>query len=67
MDEPRLHIPVKKYSGKSVVLSVRLPVSMLEEIDHIAEKTGRPRNEIITTSLEFALDHLTLDQTQGEK
>ena len=58
MDNSRFFIPHKKYSGQSVVISCRLFKNMLEDIDAVAEKTGRTRNEVITLSLEYALDHL---------
>ena len=48
MDEPRLEIPVKKYTGESAVISMRLPRDMLQEIDTIAADTGRTRNEVLT-------------------
>ena len=58
MDELRLEIPVKKYTGESAVISMRLPRDMLQEIDTIAADTGRTRNEVLTLCMEFALNHL---------
>lgn len=58
MDNPKFHIPVKKYTGESTVISCRIPKDMLQEIDQLAGETGRTRNEIILLSLEFALGHL---------
>lgn len=40
MNELRLEIPVKKYTGESAVISMRLPRDMLQEIDAIAADTG---------------------------
>ena len=58
MNEPHLEIPVKKYTGESTVISMRLPRDMLQEIDTIAADTGRTRNEVLTLCMEFALNHL---------
>ena len=55
-----LTIPVKKYRGDSMVISSRLTAEMVAELDEIAEKTGRTRNEIVQTCLEFALDNLKI-------
>ena len=41
-----------------MVLSTRLPNELVEKIDGIAEQTGRTRNEIIQTCLEFAVENL---------
>ena len=60
MDKPTLHITPKKYSGRSSVISVRLPSDMLADMERIAELTGRTRNEIMTISLEFALTHMDI-------
>ena len=53
-----MEIPVKKYTGESTVISMRLPRDMLQEIDTIAADTGRTRNEVLTLCMEFALNHL---------
>ena len=58
MNELRLEIPVKKYTGESAVISMRLPRDMLQEIDAIAADTWRTRNEVLTLCMEFALNHL---------
>ena len=44
MPEKKLLIPAKKYKGDTSVVSARLPVQMIKDIDMIAEKTGRNRN-----------------------
>ena len=60
MDKPKLRITTKKYCGESTVISMRLPKDMLKEIDGIATQTGRPRNEILSTCIEFAIDHMEI-------
>lgn len=61
MDAPKLEIPVKKYTGESAVISMRLPRDMVQEVDRVAAATGRTRNEVLTLCLEFALKHLDSD------
>ena len=59
-----LRIQPKRYREESVVVSVRLPKDMLRDIDEIALKTGRTRNEIMTTSMEFALEHMDIEKKE---
>ncbi len=58
----KLEIEAKKYKGESSVVSTRLPVELVKKIDEIAEKTGRTRNEIVMTCLEFALENLVIKE-----
>ena len=60
MDDLTLRIAAKRYGSESTVVSFRLPKEMLRDIDNVAEATGRTRNEIMTTSLEFALQHMEI-------
>jgi predicted transcriptional regulator len=60
MEDLTLKIAAKRYGSESTVVSFRLPKDMLRDIDHVAETTGRTRNEIMTTSLEFALQHMEI-------
>ena len=62
----KLVIPQKKYKGDTAVVSARLPHDMIEDLDAVAAKTGRTRNEIITLCLEYALTNLGTD-TGSEK
>lgn len=61
MENPKLQITKKRYAGESTVISVRLPKDMLADIDEIAAFTGRPRNEILTMALEFAVKHMEIE------
>ena len=45
--DKKLIITSKKYRGETMVVSSRLTNELVEELDKIAEKTGRTRNEII--------------------
>ena len=61
MGSKRLIIAPRKYKGETSVVSARLPVEMIKALDHIAESTGRNRNEIIALCLEYAIDNLTIE------
>ncbi len=65
-DTPKLEIQSKKYKGESAVVSTRLPIELVKEIDKVAEKTGRTRNEIIMMCLEFALKNIVISDDKGE-
>lgn len=58
-EEKKLVILPLKYSGETTVISMRMPKDMLADIDKIAEKTGRTRNEILMLSMEFAIERIT--------
>ena len=62
MSELKFQITPKRFTGESTVVSMRLPKDMLRQIDEIAEKTGRTRNEFLTMSLEYALEHLEIKE-----
>ena len=63
MAEKKLVIASKKYRGESSVVSVRLPNELIRHLDTIAEETGRTRNELIQTCLEYALNNLEIDKS----
>ena len=62
MNDEKLRISSKKYTGDSTVVSARLPGDLVKALDKVSEKTGRNRNEIILLCLEYALDHLENDK-----
>ena len=62
MAEPKFQVAPKKYTAESAVVSMRLPKDMLRDIDAAAAKLGRTRNEFMSMSLEFALDHLEIEE-----
>lgn len=62
MSENKLVIQVRKFGGETAVVSVRMPKEMLEAINKIAADTSRPRNEIIVTSLEYALGNTEINK-----
>lgn len=67
MEKPILRLEQKKYTGESSVISMRIPKDMLKDIDDIAAATGRPRNEILSLSLEFALNHMEVVTNEQEE
>lgn len=60
MQEPIFKLQQKKYLGETAVISMRLPKDMLADIDKAASVSGRTRNEILSMSLEFALNHMEI-------
>ena len=67
MSEPILRITPKKYSGETNIVSMRIPKDLLKDIDAVANVTGRNRNEILTISLEFALNHMEIVMKEREE
>lgn len=67
MERPILRISPKKYSGETTIVSIRLAKEMLRDIDAVANVTGRTRNEIMTMSLEFALEHMEIAMKEREE
>lgn len=66
MEKPTLRIAPKKYAGETTIVSMRLSKELLKEIDSVANITGRNRNEILTMSLEFALNHMEVTLKERE-
>jgi hypothetical protein len=60
MSEPILRISPKKYNGETTIVSMRVSKDMLKDLDMVASSTGRNRNEIMSMSLEFALNHMEI-------
>ena len=65
MEKPVLRITPKKYAGETTIVSMRISKELLKDIDAIASATGRNRNEVLTMSLEFALNHTEI--VMGER
>lgn len=66
MDKPILRISPKKYAGETTIVSMRMAKDLLKDIDAVANVTGRTRNEILTMSLEFALEHMEILMKEKE-
>lgn len=61
MTEKKLVIPSKKFRGDTSVVSARLPDELIAKLDEIAIATGRSRNELIQTCLEFSVENIVID------
>lgn len=48
--------------GKSVVISTRLPENLVRQLDHVAQKTGRTRNELVVMCVEYAMEDLEIEE-----
>ncbi|MBP3685369.1 MAG: hypothetical protein J6J12_10500 [Oscillospiraceae bacterium] len=67
MEKPVLRITPKKYAGETTIVSMRMSKELLKDIDAVANVTGRNRNEILTMSLEFALNHMEIVMKEREE
>ena len=67
MEKPTLRITPKKYVGETTIVSMRMAKDLLKDIDAVAAVTGRNRNELLTMSLEFALNHMEIVMKEREE
>ena len=67
MEKPIFQIAQKQYTGESAVISIRLPKDMLADLDEAARISGRTRNEILTMSLEFSMNHRSRKSFRRER
>ena len=61
MDNEILTIEERKYRGETEVVSARLPSDLVDELNSIAKRTGRSRNEIIEMCLTFAVGRVKIE------
>ena len=59
----KLIIKPNRYGGKSSVVSARIPDEMLKELDDLSSRTGKSRNELLITMIEFALEHIEIEDS----
>ena len=59
--DKKMKISMKKYTGETSVVSLRMPNELISKLDDVCEKTGRTRNDLIIKSLDFALDNLVIE------
>lgn len=45
--DKKFKITVKKYKGDTSVISLRLPIELVNILDELAKETGRTRNDIM--------------------
>ena len=67
MQKPKLQITQKKYTEETAIISMRMPKDMLRDIDAVASKTGRTRNEILMLSMEFALENIEISDINNRE
>lgn len=65
--EQKLKLTVKKYKGETSVVTLRLPVELLEKVDKVADETGRTRNDVIIKCLDFAIDNALIENVEESK
>lgn len=64
--DKKLTVSVKKYSGETSVVSLRMPDELIKKVDNVCEQTGRTRNEIIIKCLDFAIENIVIDDSNEE-
>ena len=64
MDEMKLIIEKKQYKGETSVISTRLPIEVIKDLDKIASATGRTRNDIVQLCLEFAIEKIIIKENK---
>ena len=64
MNIPPILVKAKRPKGEDgyKVFSVRIKEETVAKIDKIAQETGRSRNELIGTFLEFAAEHCRVEE-----
>ncbi len=68
MEHEDLVIKPKRPKGEDgyKVFSVRIKEDIVDRIDNISGQTGRSRNELISTFIEYALNRCVIDGTKDE-
>ena len=61
----KLIITPKKYTGKTSVVSTRLPDEMIKELEALSARTVKSRNELLVTMIEFALDNIEISDSEA--
>lgn len=69
MEYHKLVVKQKKIKGEDgyKVFSVRLKADLLKQIEEIAERTGRSRNELIGIFLKYALEQCEIEEWTPDK
>ena len=62
MENEKFVVKSKKAYGETNVVSARLPISVIKELDKVSNKTGRTRNELILMCIEYALNRLEIEE-----
>ena len=62
VSEKKLVIQKQKYTGETIVTSMRIPKDLLADLDKAAKESNRTRNEILMLCLEFALENMEIEK-----
>ena len=62
MGDKKLIIQKQKYTGETIVTSMRIPKDLLTDLDKVAKESNRTRNEIMMMFLEFALENMEIEK-----
>ena len=64
MKEDKLVLHPKRAKGDDgyKTFSIRVREDLVERLDELAAQTGRSRNELVNTLLEFAVERCTIEQ-----
>jgi predicted transcriptional regulator len=49
---------IKKNKNEPVTFSIRIDKDIVDRLDELANKSNRPRNQLINKALRFALENL---------
>lgn len=64
--DKKLKVSMKKYTGETSVVSLRMPNELISKLDDVCTKTGRTRNELIIKSLDFALENIEIEGEEDD-
>ncbi len=69
MKKEKLVITSKKFNDNSTsIISARVPTELMKQIETLAKKTNRNRNEIIQILLNFAIENAEIKNSdEGDK
>ncbi len=62
MSDKKLVIQKQKYTGETIVTSMRIPRDLLADLDKAAKESNRTRNEVLMMCLEFALENMEIEK-----
>lgn len=65
--DKKLKLTTKRYKGETSVISLRLPVELIDRLDDASTRTGRARTDVAIKCLEFALDNIIIEDDKEEE
>ena len=58
----KLIIKPNKYGSSSSVVSARLPDEMIEKLESLSKQTGKSRNELLVSMIDFAIENTEIQK-----